>query len=188
MVFSTAKNMEEENGRTIKIVVPPLYVKLHLLITPCRHSYTVHCVRKPYKNGCVEHTLQQCLTRRCTIKNLSCRICRAYVIEFKMHLALSVVVVLLACVAAQDQQQYVVYRSPYQAPFYGDSVVSPDDPRLFLPTTTTTTTSTSTVTCTKSTVTACRRKRRGILFEGEEEEQFPIVPSVVEGYADTTQF
>ena len=141
----------------------------------------MHCVRKPYKNGCVEHTLQQCLTRRCTIKNLSCRICRAYVIEFKMHLALSVVVVLFACVAAQDQQQYVVYRSPYQAPFYGDSVVSPDDPRLFLPTTTTTTTSTSTVTCTKSTTACTRRKRRGILFEGEEEEQFPIVPSVVEG-------
>jgi hypothetical protein len=178
--------MEEENGRTIKIVVPPLYVKLHLLITPCRPSYTVNCVRKPYKNGCVEHTLQQCLTRRCTIKNLSCRICRAYstLLNSKMHLALSVVVVLLACVAAQDQQQYVVYRSPsYQAPYYGDSVVSPDDPRLFLPTTTTTTTSTTTVTCTKSTATACTgRKRRGILFDGEEEEQFPIVPSEVEGY------
>ena len=102
-----------------------------------------------------------------------------------MRLALSVLVVLLAYVAAQDQPQYIVYRSPYQAPFYGDSaepeIISPDDPRLFLPTTTSTLTSTSTVTCTKSTVTACRRKRRGILFEGEEEEQFPIVPSVVEG-------
>ncbi len=99
-----------------------------------------------------------------------------------MRLALSVLVVLLAYVAAQDQPQYVVYRNPYQGPYYGDAVISPDDPRLFLPTTTTTTTSTSTVTCTKSTATACRRKRRGILFDGEEEEQFPIVPTAVEGY------
>ena len=102
-----------------------------------------------------------------------------------MRLALSVLVVLLAYVAAQDQPQYIVYRSPYQAPFYGDSaepeIISPDDPRLFLPTTTSTLTSTSTVTCTKSTTACTGRKRRGILFEGEEEEQFPIVPSVVEG-------
>ena len=99
-----------------------------------------------------------------------------------MHLSLSVLAVLLACVAAQDQQQYVVYRSPLQAPYYGDSVVDPDDPRLFLPTTTTTTTLTSTVTCTSSIKTECtRRRRRGILFDGEEEEQFPIVPSEVEG-------
>ena len=99
-----------------------------------------------------------------------------------MHLSLSVLAVLLACVAAQDQQQYVVYRSPFQAPYYGDSVVDPDDPRLFLPTTTTTTTLTSTVTCTSSIKTECtRRRRRGILFDGEEEEQFPIVPSEVEG-------
>ena len=99
-----------------------------------------------------------------------------------MRLALSVLVVLLAYVAAQDQPQYVVYRSPYQAPYYGDSVINPEDPRLFFPTTTTTTTSTSTVTCTKSTATTCTgRKRRGILFDGEEEEQFPIVPTAVEG-------
>jgi hypothetical protein len=98
-----------------------------------------------------------------------------------MRLTLSVLVVLLAYVAAQDQPQYIAYRSPYQAPYYGDNIVDPEDPRLFLPTTTTTTTSTSTVTCTKSTATACTRKRRGILYDGEDEEQFPIVPSTVEG-------
>jgi len=103
-----------------------------------------------------------------------------------MRLALSVLVVLLAYVAAQDQPQYVPYGSPYQAPFYGDSaepaIISPDDPRLFRPTTTTTTTLTATFTCTSSIATACTgRRRRGILFDGEEEEQFPIVPSEVEG-------
>ena len=104
-----------------------------------------------------------------------------------MRLALSVLVVLLAYVSAQDQQpQYIVYRNPYQAPYYGDSVqrevAIPDDPRLFLPTTTTTTTSTSTVTCTKSTAAcAAGRRRRELLFAGEEEEQFPIVPTAVEG-------
>jgi hypothetical protein len=105
-----------------------------------------------------------------------------------MRLALSVLVALLAYVAAQEQQpQYVPYSgSPYQAPFYGDNaepaIISPDDPRLFRPTTTTTTTVTSTVTCTSFIATACTgRRRRGILFDGEEEEQFPIVPSEVEG-------
>jgi hypothetical protein len=103
-----------------------------------------------------------------------------------MRLALSALVVLLAYVSAQEQPQYVVYRSPYQAPYYGDSVqrevAIPDDPRLFLPTTTTTTTSTSTVTCTKSTAAcAAGRRRRELLFAGEEEEQFPIVPTAVEG-------
>ncbi|EFX88953.1 hypothetical protein DAPPUDRAFT_233993 [Daphnia pulex] len=103
-----------------------------------------------------------------------------------MRLALSVLVVLLAYVAAQEQPQYVVYRSPYQAPYYGDSVINPEDPRLFLPTTTTTSTSTSTVTCTKSTATACTgRRRRGLLFDGEEDEQFPIVPTAVEGVEPT---
>ncbi|KAI9564677.1 hypothetical protein GHT06_008418 [Daphnia sinensis] len=104
-----------------------------------------------------------------------------------MRFALSVFAVLLACVAAQNQPQYVVFRSPYQAPFYGDSadLLNPDDPRLFLPTTTTTLTSTSTATCTKSTATACVRKRRGILYDGEEDEQFPIVPSTVEGVEAT---
>lgn len=101
-----------------------------------------------------------------------------------MRLALSVFAVLLACVAAQNQPQYVVYRSPYQASYYGDKaeteIISPDDPRLFLPTTTTTTTLTSVVTCTSSIKATCRR-RRGILYAGEEEEQFPIVPSEVEG-------
>lgn len=101
-----------------------------------------------------------------------------------MRLALSVLVVLLAYVTAQEQQpQYIVYRNPYQAPYYGDAVINPEDPRFFRPTTTTTTTSTSTVTCTKSTA-ACggRRRRRELLFAGEEEEQFPIVPTAVEGY------
>jgi hypothetical protein len=99
-----------------------------------------------------------------------------------MRLALSVLVVLFAYVAAQDQPQYLAFRRPYQAPRNGGSVVDPDDPRLFLPTTTTTTTLTSVVTCTSSIKTACTgRRRRGILFDGEEEEQFPIVPSEVEG-------
>lgn len=102
-----------------------------------------------------------------------------------MRLALSVFAVLLACVAAQNQPQYVVYRSPYQAPYYGDStdVLNPEDPRLFLPTTTTTSTSTSTATCTKST-TACAAAAaagRAISFDKEIKEQFPIVPSTVEG-------
>ncbi|XP_057371194.1 uncharacterized protein LOC130692135 [Daphnia carinata] len=103
-----------------------------------------------------------------------------------MRFTLSVFAVLLACVAAQNQPQYVVFRSPYQAPFYGDSadLLNPDDPRLFLPTTTTTVTSTSTATCTKSTATACRR-RRGIQYDGDEDEQFPIVPSAVEGVEAT---
>uniref|UniRef100_A0A0P6EZS4 Uncharacterized protein n=1 Tax=Daphnia magna TaxID=35525 RepID=A0A0P6EZS4_9CRUS len=105
-----------------------------------------------------------------------------------MHFSLSVFAVLLACVAAQNQPQYVVFRSPYQAPFYGDSadVLNPEDPRLLLPTTTLTSTSTSTATCTKSVATACTRKRRGLLYDGEEEQQFPIVPSTVEG-VETTQ-
>lgn len=101
-----------------------------------------------------------------------------------MRLALSVLAVLLAYVSAQDQQpQYIVYRNPYQAPYYGDAVIHPEDPRLFLPTTTTTTTSTSTVTCTKSAAAACAagRRRRELMFAGEEEEQFPIVPTAVEG-------
>lgn len=104
-----------------------------------------------------------------------------------MHLSLSVLVVLLAYVAAQDYPQYLAYRSPSQAPFYGDgaesAVINPEDPRLFRPTTTTTTTLTATFTCTSSIGTACtRRRRRGILFDGEEEEQFPfIAPSEVEG-------
>ncbi|XP_046438195.1 uncharacterized protein LOC124189760 isoform X2 [Daphnia pulex] len=111
-----------------------------------------------------------------------------------MRLALSVLVALLAYVAAQEQQQpqYVPYGSPYQAPFYGDNaepaIISPDDPRLFRPTTTTTTTLTSTVTCTSSIGTACAagRRRRGILFDGEEEQQFPfIAPSEVEGVEPT---
>ncbi|XP_046650370.1 uncharacterized protein LOC124341343 [Daphnia pulicaria] len=103
-----------------------------------------------------------------------------------MRLALSVLVVLLAYVSAQDQQpQYIVYRNPYQAPYYGDAVINPEDPRFFRPTTTTTTTSTSTVTCTKSTAACGGRRRRELLFAGEEEEQFPIVPTAVKGVEPT---
>ncbi|KAI9564678.1 hypothetical protein GHT06_008419 [Daphnia sinensis] len=102
-----------------------------------------------------------------------------------MRLALSVLAVLLACVAAQDHPQFLAYRSPYQIPYYGENAFDPEDPRLFLPTTTTTLTSTSTATCTLSVGTACVRKRRGILYEGEEEEQFPIVPTAVEGVEPT---
>ncbi|XP_032777171.2 uncharacterized protein LOC116916097 [Daphnia magna] len=102
-----------------------------------------------------------------------------------MRLALSVLAVLLACVAAQDHPQFLAYRNPYQIPYYGENVFDPEDPRLFLPTTTTTLTSTSTATCTKSVATACARKRRGLLYDGEEEEQFPIVPTAVEGVEPT---
>jgi hypothetical protein len=103
-----------------------------------------------------------------------------------MRLALSVLAVLLAYVSAQDQQpQYIVYRNPYQAPYYGDAIINPEDPRFFFPTQTITTTSTSTVTCTKSTAACGGRRRRELLFAGEEEEQFPIVPTAVEGYKTT---
>ncbi|XP_057371200.1 uncharacterized protein LOC130692140 [Daphnia carinata] len=96
-----------------------------------------------------------------------------------MRLVLSVLAVLLACVAAQDQPQFLAYRNPYQVPYYGENVFVPEDPRLFRPTTTVTFTSTSTTTCTQSIATACR-KRRGVLYDGDEEEQFPIVPTAVE--------
>lgn len=63
------------------------------------------------------------------------------------------------------------------------------DPRLrFLfyrpwTTITTTTTSTSTATCTKSVANPCAgRKRRGTLIDEDEEEQFLISPTVVQGY------
>lgn len=61
------------------------------------------------------------------------------------------------------------------------------DPRLFFTRQTvytrTTTTSTTTFTCTKSTSSACAtgRKRRGVLLEEDNEEQFLVTPTAVQG-------
>ncbi len=108
-----------------------------------------------------------------------------------MRLSLSVLVVfvVVACIVTaqetgENQQVYNYF------PYYGPNA------RLFITTTTTTTsvtTSTSTIVCTSSIYAAngaafnqiancpAGRRRRGIKFEEDDNEQFSISPSAVQG-------
>ncbi|XP_046447730.1 uncharacterized protein LOC124196617 [Daphnia pulex] len=100
-----------------------------------------------------------------------------------MRLSLSVFVVfIVACMAtAEEGGENLAYN--YYPYYYG-----PNARFLITSTTTTTTvsTSTSTVTCTKAyTGTTNCRRRRGLLHDDEDEEQFPIAPSAVQGVEAT---
>ncbi len=96
-----------------------------------------------------------------------------------MRLALSVLALFVVYVAAEDHARPYDY---FQPPYYAGANYAPIEQKLLRPTVTVTSTSISTVTCTKST-TACVRRRRGIALEEDEsnDEQFPIVPSSVQG-------
>lgn len=91
-----------------------------------------------------------------------------------MRLVLSVLMVCLTYVAAAKANQAFGY-------YYANAA----DPRLFRPTTTATTTITFSSTCTRAVagLLACPagRRRRGILLEEDNEEQFPIAPTAVQG-------
>ncbi len=94
-----------------------------------------------------------------------------------MRLALSTAILFVACVAMAEKVEESPATIVY--PYY--------DPRLFFPTSTATTvtTSVSTITCTKSVMglLACAtgRRRRGIQFDDDEEDQFVVSPSAVQG-------
>ncbi len=90
-----------------------------------------------------------------------------------MRLAVSVLIVCLAYVANAEANQAFGY-------YYTNAA----DPRFFRPTTTSTVTSTFTSTCTRvvaGLANCVGRRRRGILFEEDNEEQFPIAPTAVQG-------
>ncbi len=98
-----------------------------------------------------------------------------------MRLALSALVFFVVAYIATAQEPGESQLYNYY-PYYGPNA------RFLITTTTTITTvstSTSTVTCTKvidPLITATCRRRRGLLHDDENEEQFPISPSAVQGY------
>lgn len=111
----------------------------------------------------------------------------------KMHLAVSFLLPFVIFVAATQndenqgrQSQAFTFVSPaaVQQPIYNyaDLVANA---RFFRPTVTvvTTSTSTSTATCTRSTSSTCGagRRKRSVLIEEKQDEQFPISPSAVQG-------
>lgn len=96
------------------------------------------------------------------------------VLEFRMRLAFSVLLFFVAYAVTEKLEE-----SPAYYPFYGPSVLD----RRFFATTTATTVSTlvSTVTCTKKVAACGGRRRRGLLLENDESEQFVVSPSAVQG-------
>ena len=96
-----------------------------------------------------------------------------------MHLYVPVVLLIVACAAANENPQYV----PQPYAYYPNYDYVPEQ-RSLISTSTVTTTSTSTITCTKST-TSCGsgRKRRSVLDLTAEDshDQYPVEPSAVLG-------
>ena len=98
----------------------------------------------------------------------------------KMHLALCVLAFFAAYAAMAEKVEESPANSLY--PYYGPNIVNQRN----LPTATTTTTSTSTsiVTCTvkiNGQAGCTGRRRRGIQFDEDSEEQFIVSPSKVQG-------
>ena len=96
-----------------------------------------------------------------------------------MRLALSILAtIFVSCVTTENYARaYDFLPTPSYA---GAKEVDPKN--FVIPTIVVTSTSVSTVTCTKSIATGCNgRRRRAILLDDENEEQFPIAPTVVEG-------
>lgn len=96
-----------------------------------------------------------------------------------MHLSVPVVLLIVACAAANENPQY--FAQPYAYYPNYDYNYAPEQ-RNFLTTSTSTTTLVSTITCTKSTTACTGRKRRSLLDQAEDSlEQFPVEPSAVLG-------
>lgn len=90
-----------------------------------------------------------------------------------MRLLFSLLSFVVAITLAAEERSYK---------YYPNMQYAVADPRLFFSTTTTSSTSVITVTCMKKTASVCAgRRRRGILEVEEDEEQFAIAPSAVQG-------